>query len=722
MHAVTARPLVWEQPPRAAERLARAWALRIAGTSYVSMGGREVQDFLTSLATRLIRALTAEAFNPAAARDVGATLVIAHFTQPTTLERTLAVLAEQFASAPPQRVAEIQGAVAAGYAEALRDRVLTEQEEIRTAALWARARAEEARWASEARFRAVFAGAAIGMGIAHVDGRIIEVNQALCDMLGYTNAEFLERRVDEFIHPDDSPGVWDQYSDLVAGQRDHLRLEKPYFHKDGHAVWTDVVVSLIRDQAERPRYVVAMMEDITERYLLQIRLRHQAVHDPLTQLPNRTLFFERLGQLLEPRETGTERRDEPRVGVCYLDVDGFKIINDTLGHDVGDQLLQTVARRLDKSISAPGQLVARMGGDEFVVLVERSSGTQDVVAVAERALEAVRAPVKLAGHELTVSASIGVVEREVGTTNVAELMKAADTTLYWAKADGRNRIALFDADRHALEVTKYELSSAMPAALERGEFCVEYQPLVCLNDGKINGVEALVRWNHPRFGKLGPDRFIGLAEETGLIVQLGRWVLREACLQGARWQAARPEGSPVISVNLAVRQVRDPSIVDDVAEVLAETGLAPAALQLELTESAVMGTAGEPLDSLHALAALGVQIAIDDFGTGYSNFAYLRDLPVHGLKLAGSFVAGLRPADAPDPVDQQIIAAVINLAHALDLRVTAEGVETAEQASRLKDLGCDTAQGWYYAESRPASEIFKAAAPERALDRGDTPA
>jgi diguanylate cyclase (GGDEF)-like protein len=441
-----------------------------------------------------------------------------------------------------------------------------------------------------------------------------------------------------------------------------------------------------------------MVEDVTERRALQNRLRHQAQHDPLTGLPNRTLFFERLGAALG--------RGSAELGVCYLDLDGFKAVNDTLGHDVGDELLRTVASRLTTELAHDGHLVARMGGDEFVVLVERSAGTSDVLAVAERALEAVRTPVKLAGHELTVSASIGVVEREAGTTNVAELMKAADTTLYWAKADGRNRIALFDADRHALEVTKYELSSAMPAALERGEFCVEYQPLVCLGDGRISGVEALVRWNHPRFGKLGPDRFIGLAEETGLIVQLGRWVLREACLQGARWQAARPDGSPVISVNLAVRQVRDPSIVDDVADVLAETGLAPASLQLELTESAVMGTAGEPLDSLHALAALGVQIAIDDFGTGYSNFAYLRDLPVHGLKLAGSFVAGLRPADAPDPVDQQIIAAVINLAHALGLRVTAEGVETAEQASRLKDLGCDTAQGWYYAESKPAAEIF----------------
>ena len=699
MTALSSRPTSWDRPHRAAERVARAWALAIAGTSYVSMSGIEVQDFLTTLATRLITALTAETFEPESVREIGSTLVAAHFTQPVTLEGTLAVLSDQFSNAPPKRVAQIQGALAAGYAAALRDRVLGEQEEIRTAALWARARAEEGRRISEARFRAIFAGAAIGMGVGTVDGQIIEVNQALCDMFGYTAEELRERRMTDFVHPDEGSGVWDRFQELMTGERDQLRMEKPYFHKDGHQVWTDLVVSLIRDDTSRPRWVVAMFEDITERYLLQLRLRHQALHDPLTQLPNRTLFFERLGELLSRDDAAA------RIGVCYLDVDGFKVINDTLGHDVGDQLLQTVARRLDRSISEEGQLVARMGGDEFVVLVERSPSIEDVVAVAERALDTVRAPVHVAGHEISISASIGVVERPVRGTSAAELMKAADTTLYWAKTDGRNRLALFDADRHAREVTKFELSASMPAALERGEFFVEYQPLVRLSDGTITGVEALVRWQHPRFGVLGPDSFIGMAEETGLIVPLGRWVLRVACEQAAVWRRDTPEKAPIVSVNLAVRQMRDRAIVTDVAAILEETGLTPAGLQLELTESAVMGSRGEPLEALHELAALGPRIAIDDFGTGYSNFAYLRDLPVHGLKLAGSFVAGLRPPERPDPVDQQIVAAVIGLAHALNLSVTAEGVETAEQASRLLALGCDTAQGWYYAGAVAAEDL-----------------
>ncbi|MFB9185733.1 putative bifunctional diguanylate cyclase/phosphodiesterase [Dactylosporangium sucinum] len=699
MTALSPTPTSRDRPHRAAERMARAWSLAVAGTSYVSMSGLEVQDFLTSLSTRIIHALTAEVFDPADVREVGATLVAAHFTEPTTVERTMAVLSEQFGNAPARRIAQIQGALAAGYALALRDRVLEEQEEIRTAALWSQARAEEGRRVSDARFRAIFAGAAIGMSVSTVDGRVVEVNQALCDMLGYTADELLAMTFEDFVLPDDPPSAAELFADLFAGQREQVRIEKPYIHKDGHRVWTDLVASVIRDDEDRPRWLVAMFEDITERHLLQVRLRHQALHDPLTQLPNRTLFFDRLAALLE------DASGDARVGVCYLDVDGFKVINDTLGHDVGDQLLQTVARRLARSINGEGQLVARMGGDEFVVLIENSASTEQVVSVAEKALDTVRAPVHVGGHEISISASIGVVEQPLQGTSTGELMKAADTTLYWAKADGRNRLALFDADRHAREVTRYELSASMPAALERREFFVEYQPLVRLSDARIMGVEALVRWRHPRFGVLGPDAFIGMAEETGLIVPLGRWVLHEACKQAAEWHRTAPDKAPLMSVNLAVRQMRDRTIVRDVKAILEQTGLAPERLQLELTESAVMGTGGEPTEALKALAELGPRIAIDDFGTGYSNFAYLRHLPVHSLKLAGSFVAGLRPPERPDPVDEQIVAAVIGLAHTLKLSVTAEGVETAEQASRLQALGCDTAQGWYYASPGPASAI-----------------
>jgi diguanylate cyclase (GGDEF)-like protein/PAS domain S-box-containing protein len=700
MPAINLQPGAHARSAPPPERIARAWARAIAGTSYVPLSRRELQAFLTKLASNLVTAVTAETFEPTLGYEVGGALVKAHFTQPESLDRTLCVLTEQLGKAgEPARVMALLSALAAGYAEALRDRTLSEQEEIRAAAMLAQFEAEAARWASEARFQAVFAGAVIGIGIADIDGKIVDVNRTVCDMLGYTPEEFRQLTVEEFIHPNDAPGVWDAYRDMVRGDRDHFRLEKPYYRRDGQAVWTDLVVSLIRGPDGRPKYVVAMVEDITERHVLQTRLQHQALHDPLTQLPNRTLFFERLGQILD------DAAEDARVGVCYLDVDGFKMINDTLGHDMGDYLLLAVARRLHSSVSGPGQLVARMGGDEFVVLVEQSAGTEELVGIAEAALAAVRAPVQLGAHEITVSASVGVVERAAHTTSAAELMKAADTTLYTAKSAGKNRWALFDADKHAHEVTKFELSASLPAALDRGEFRVEYQPLVRLDDETVMGVEALVRWDHPTLGLLGPDRFIEMTEETGLIVPLGQWVLEEACRQAAEWHRRYPERALVTSVNLAVRQVRDPAIVEEVSTILEETGLDPGSLQLELTESAVMGTAGQPLETLHALAALGVRIAIDDFGTGYSNLAYLRSLPVHSLKLAGSFVAGLRPPDSPDPVDQEIVAALINLGHALHLTVTAEGVETPQQAARLRALGCDTAQGWHYAQPGTADEV-----------------
>jgi diguanylate cyclase (GGDEF)-like protein len=496
-------------------------------------------------------------------------------------------------------------------------------------------------------------------------------------------------------------------------------MEKGYVRPDGSELWADVVLSLVRDARGRPQYILAMAEDITERHRLQLRLQHDALHDPLTGLPNRTLFFARLADALAAG-TGT--------GVCYLDLDGFKAVNDTLGHDRGDALLQVVSGRLVAALGA-GHLVARMGGDEFVVLVDPAPGGTDrdadpdrtgpgdpaaqLRAVAETALEAVRRPVRLGGAEVTVTASIGVVEGGAGA-DAGELMKAADTTLYWAKAGGGDRCAVFDEQRHRRDVDRFALSARMPEALARGEFDLEYQPLVRLGDRRMIGVEALVRWTLPDGRRLDPAMFVPLAEDTGFIDRLGRWVLERACRQAARWLAADPAARLLLSVNLAARQVRGPEIVDDVAAILAETGWPPELLQLELTESALMGTTAGSLSALRALAGMGLRIAIDDFGTGYSNLAYLRRLPVTGLKLAGSFVTGVVP-DLTDPdtpadatagsdVDREVSELVIRLAHTLGLTVTAESVETASQFAHLRRLGCDIGQGWFFAPAlRPGA-------------------
>jgi diguanylate cyclase (GGDEF)-like protein/PAS domain S-box-containing protein len=688
-------------PP--AQHIADVWMDAALGTSRVAMRRADLRGYLLELVEQLLASVLEGRLDRTVPRSVGRALVKAHFTDPNSLEVSQLALGRELSRAvtrPGQaaRVTAVQAAIGAGYAEELTDTTRAEQERIGLAALAARTTAEDARWTSEARFQAVFAGALIGIAVIDTMGCIVEANRALCELVGYTSDELISRSIFSCIHTDDDPQMWVQVKELLAGSLDDLRVTKCVTRKDGVAIWTDVVMSLVRDVGGTPRFAVGMVSDTTERQRLEDRLRHQAQHDPLTGLPNRTLFFDRL-------ETALAEPDHA-LGVCYLDIDGFKAVNDTLGHDIGDQLLRAVADRLATEID--WHLVARMGGDEFVVLVEHrayeASLADELIRCADTALAVVQRPIHVGSHSIVVSASAGVVQRGDVGSGAAELMKAADTTLYWAKKDGRNRLAMFDAVRHRRDVGRFALSARMPEALERNEFAVVYQPLIRLHDSAVVGVEALVRWDLPSGERLGPDRFIPLAEETGLIVQLGRWVLAEACRQASEWAQSVPDTELFVSVNLAARQVREPGMVSEVAAILHETGWPAHGLQMELTESDLMDTTGDSLEALHELAQMGVQIAIDDFGTGYSNLAYLRHLPVHALKLAGRFVTGNCEAGT-DEVDAEVTKLLIRLAHVLSLSVTAESVETATQLQQLRELGCDLGQGWFFSPAVDAATI-----------------
>ncbi|MEU6144221.1 EAL domain-containing protein [Streptomyces sp. NPDC047081] len=558
-------------------------------------------------------------------------------------------------------------------------------------------------------YRSVFAAAPLAMAVVDREGLVVTANDGFGALLGSPAAALVGRIGADLVDLASDARTWHAYCEVLRGREARLRCTRRLKHPDGQSVWVQVTVTPLPGPEDG---ILLSVTDISAQRELQGRLRHLQMHDPVTRLPNRTLFFERLTAALEAgsyEESGTGR-----IGLCYLDLDGFKAINDTLGHRVGDRLLAAVAERLTRCADEAGYarasapLVARLGGDEFALLVEDSTGTEQLADLAESVLKAVQAPFDLAGQRLSVSASIGVVERHAAGTTPTALMQAADTTLYWAKADGKDRWTLFDPERNAHRMTRQALASTLRPAIERGEFVLEYQPLVGMEDGRVNGVEALIRWNHPQFGVLTPNRFIGLAEEDGSIVPLGRWILVTACRQARRWQLDHPDEPPLfVSVNVAVRQVWDSDLVADVAQTLAETGLAPHLLQLELTESAVMGSAGRPLQALQALSEMGVRIAIDDFGTGYSNLAYLSRLPVSVLKLDGSFVRGFQyegrsdEAAPPNPADEVVVEAMIQLAHRLGLTVTAECVETSAQATRLRSIGCDTGQGWLY--SRPVS-------------------
>ncbi|UIX33884.1 putative bifunctional diguanylate cyclase/phosphodiesterase [Streptomyces sp. GQFP] len=568
--------------------------------------------------------------------------------------------------------------------------------------------------------RAAFAAAPLAMAVVNREGLIVEANESLGTLLGIAPEALAGRVAADLVDLASDTRAWHAYREVLRGRQARLRCTRRLKHPDGHSLWAQVTVAPLPTEgpegalgarAYGGQGVLLSVADISARRELQARLRHLQMHDPVTRLPNRALFFERLSAALEAESY--EQSGTGRIGLCYLDLDGFKAVNDTLGHRVGDRLLAAVAERLTRCAEEAGlargnpgavaPLVARLGGDEFALLVEDSTGTDQLADLAESVLKALQLPFDLAGQRVSVSASIGVVERHAAGTTPTGLMQAADTTLYWAKADGKSRWTLFDPERNAHRMTRQALSSTLRPAIERGEFALDYQPLVGMEDGRVHGVEALVRWHHPQFGTLTPNRFIGLAEEDGSIVQLGRWVLATACRQARRWQLERPDEPPIfVSVNVAVRQVWDSDLVADVAEILAETGLPAHLLQLELTESAVMGSAGRPLQALQALSDMGVGIAIDDFGTGYSNLAYLSRLPVSVLKLDGSFVRGFMyegEGVAPNPADEIVVEAMIQLAHRLGLTVTAECVETAAQAARLRRIGCDTGQGWLY--SRP---------------------
>ncbi|MEU6526248.1 EAL domain-containing protein [Streptomyces sp. NPDC046924] len=691
-------------------RFATIWSRAVFPVTSTSSTRPEFEKQLLPLARRLSEALLARAFDPDAGQTVGAALIRVHCTDPEALSRTLDCVDAYLVlycggdgdhEDLRARSARLQHAMAAGFARALRKRTLAEQEAVAQAALKAQGAVAQALHATEARFRAVFEGAAIGIGIADLDGNVLQVNGALRRMFGLSEQGLRSRNVREWTHPDDAPQTWNLYDELVRGDREHYHLEKAFHRPDGTVLWTNLTVSLLRDADGEPQYQLALMEDTTERRLLNLRLRYEATHDALTGLPNRTFFFERL-------EKALSAGPGQRFGLCYLDLDGFKTVNDSLGHAAGDRLLVEVADRLQSCATAPGEMVARLGGDEFVALTTGPDTERTVDELATRIMSALLAPIGVDGRDLTVRGSIGVVEGPAGERSPAEVLRSADITMYRAKSAGGNRFELADPESDARAITRHGLTTALPAALERGEFFIEYQPLVHLGDGSVRGAEALVRWLHPQHGVLSPDRFIPLAEHTGLIVPLGRWVLEQSVRQARAWQerhgGAEALGPLRINVNLSPCQLTHPGLVQDTVDILERTGVEPDALCLEVTESALIGADDDLLKPLRRLAEMGVDIALDDFGTGYSNLANLRRLPVSILKLDRSFTQSMQQYPA-DPVDLKIVQGIVSLAHSLDLAVTVEGVETGAQAEQLRVLGCDTAQGWYYARPGPPERL-----------------
>ncbi|WP_049822856.1 sensor domain-containing protein [Arthrobacter sp. H41] len=542
------------------------------------------------------------------------------------------------------------------------------------------------------RFRSAFDDAPIGMAVTSPCGRFLQVNRALSALLGRDETELLSISVQDITHPDDADLAERQRQSLLQGLADRHRHETRFLHADGAVVGILHSSSVVPGADGTPALLIDHIEDITERQAFEATLQHQALHDVLTGLPNRALFMDRLDQALQ-----AGRGARTAVAVLFCDVDRFKSVNDTYGHHAGDQVLTLVAERL-QSVVRQGDTVARLGGDEFVVLC-RDATPDRAATTAARLLAALRSPLTVDGTEITVSASVGIALSRPEHTTAEELLRDSDDAMYAAKDSGRDRAAVYDETLGTRFRMRVQLESELQNAIHSGQLRLHYQPQVALTDGEVVGLEALVRWEHPHHGLLMPGDFIDVAEEAGLITDLGQWVLTEALREVVR-RRARGGAVPVVWVNVSASELENPAFAVGVEQCLRVQDLPGTVLGLEITESVLMVNLERARDTLAQLRSSGVHLAIDDFGTGYSSLSYLAQFPVDTIKIDGSFTAGLDD-DARRRESFAIVNAVIGLAHALKLRIIAEGIETTSQAQALHGLGCDYGQGYLLGRPTP---------------------
>ena len=622
------------------------------------------------------------------------------FVDGPNASRVAAVLAEVYASGTAQRVADweifrpdgerrcVEASVApvrdpfgwiVGYRGIMRD--VTD-----------RRRTEASLRESESRYALAARGANDGLWDWDLESGTMYYSPRWREILG-CEAHEMGDRPDEWIrrmHPEDGPRVQAELQEHLRSPSPHFESEHRVLHRDGTYRWVLARGVAVRNAGGRAIRMAGSLTDVTARKVAEQQLVHDAVHDVLTGLPNRALF----ASLLERSIARLRRRPDQLFAVLFLDLDRFKVINDSLGHMVGDEFLVEVSRRLVRCIR-PEDAVARLGGDEFTILLEDVEEPGDAVRVAERIQSELATPLEIGGHETFTSASIGIALGDPRYESPEEILRDADIAMYRAKAAGRARHEVFDVDMHREALSQLRLETDLRHALSRNEFRLVFQPLVDSASGGLAGLEALLRWHHPERGVVAPADFILLAEETGLIGPIGEWVLWEACRQVQGWQRLLPPGAPPlpVSVNLSARQFGDPRLVDMVATALAVTGLPPQALHLEITESVLMDHADTSVQLLDRLKALGVQIQVDDFGTGYSSLGYLHRFPLDALKVDASFVSRLEI----DPENREIVKTIVALAKNLRMTVVAEGVESPGQRAFLLRLGCEAMQGFLFA-------------------------
>lgn len=554
-------------------------------------------------------------------------------------------------------------------------------------------KAIEARQESEERFRAVFEKSAVGIARSDLNGHILETNKAFQNMMGYSAQELAAMRVEDLTHPDDMEQERRFVMETIEGKREYYNSEKRYIRKDGHIVWANLTVSLIRDTHAQPRFVIGMVEDITDRKRAEERIQYDTLHDSLTGLPNRVLFLERLDRAISKMR----RAPGYHFAVLYLDLDDFNKINDSLGHLIGDELLLMFARRI-LSILSPDDTISRLGTDEFAILLDAMPKPSQAIDITQKIFEVISGGFNVSDHDIHITASVGVVYGNTKTDSAQEYLRDADTALHEAKHLGKNRHVVFDPSMHEAAVYRLTLEEEMRHALRKKEFLIHYQPIIELKSGLLTGFEALARWAHPVKGMIPPDVFIRLAEETNLIVSLEDFIFETSCLQIHEWR--RKWGRTVdLHLNLSVRQFSNPELDKKLEKIIIESGLAPSSVQLEITEGLMLEFGPATRAILDRLKQLGFHLCLDDFGTGYSSLSYLTRLPLDALKVDRIFVSHMTVGEE----NLEIIRAVRALARTFNFNLIAEGVETEEHLLMLKSLEYQYAQGYFISEPLDAS-------------------
>ena len=565
--------------------------------------------------------------------------------------------------------------------------------------------------------RAVFEQSALGIARLDRNARILDANAAFGQFFGRELPELSGHSIREFAVAEDAEGIVTLVAEALAGRSTASHRELRFVQADGKLTWGSLILS--RTGSRRDLGLIAVVQDVSERKALEAELLHQAFHDSLTGLANRAVFRDRVAHSLTQGS-----REAQRIGVLFIDLDDFKTINDTQGHAAGDLVLQRVATMLLHATRGC-DTVSRLGGDEFAVLLERVSQDEGPEVAAQRIVNALARPIEVEpGRTVTVGASIGIAV-QVGAEDRDELLRNADVALYEAKARSRGRWVVYDPGMHASLVDKAALEADLRAAIERcqlahrpglqktgtyprfgeadseAQISLAYQPIVDVISEKLTGFEALLRWTHPERGVISPTIFVPVAEESGLVLALGRWVMRTACQQASAWNARRPDAPITVTVNLSGRQLQDEALALDVDAALRESGLPPSRLILEMTESVIMKESSAARARLQELKQVGVRIAIDDFGTGYSSLSHLQQFPVDILKIDRSFLHRMHQGSH----DAALVRTIIQMAKLLSLRTIAEGVEDSQQQQQLRELGCDCAQGFLYGRPMSVEQI-----------------